>query len=72
MPAGNGIVNHLPFLNGIRQRVTVSGLAYNSTAVITPEEGMILPEGGSYTVAFYGADGKPVATPLTISDPAKQ
>lgn len=48
----------------------VTGVSYNSTAVITLAEGIVLPEGGSYTIAFYGTDdGKPVATALTIKAP---
>ncbi len=45
----------------------VSGLAYNSTALITLREEITLPEGGSYSISIYSAaDGKPVATTLTI------
>lgn len=45
----------------------VTGVAYNSTAVMTLSAGIKLPEGGSYTVSFYDhATGKPVATTLTV------
>ncbi|MBE6608563.1 MAG: c-type cytochrome [Ruminococcaceae bacterium] len=47
--------------------VGVSNLAYNSSAVITLDDGMILPEGGSYTICFYGRGGKPVASALTFA-----
>lgn len=50
----------------------VSGLAYNSSAVITLASGMILPEGGSYSISFYSSDGKPVATELTITAEVKE
>ena len=44
----------------------VTDLAYNSSAVITLSEAITLPEGGSYTVAFYDtATGNAVATPYT-------
>lgn len=44
----------------------VTDLAYNSSAVITLAEAITLPEGGSYTVAFYDtATGNAVATPYT-------
>ncbi len=45
----------------------VAGLAFNSTAVITLSEEIKLPEGGSYSVSIYNAaDGKPVASTLTV------
>ena len=45
----------------------VTGLAYNSSAVITLSTPITLPEGGSYTVAFYDtATGNAVATPITV------
>ena len=50
----------------------VTDLALHSTAVITPKGDMTLPEGGSYIITFYDAQGKPVATPLTVKAPAKQ
>lgn len=46
---------------------TITDVAYNSTAVITLDEGITLPCCGSYTVSFYDtATGKPVASTLTI------
>ena len=53
-------------------RAEVADLGLHSTAVITPEQDMILPEGGSYTITFYNAQGTMVATPLTISAQTKQ
>ncbi len=53
-------------------RTEVADLGLHSTAVITPEQDMILPEGGSYTITFYNAQGTMVATPLTISAQTKQ
>ena len=50
----------------------VVDLGYQSTAVITIEGDMILPEGGSYTISFYDASGEAVATPLTVSEQTKQ
>ncbi len=45
----------------------VSGLGENAVAVITLQEKVILPAGGSYTVALYDADsGAPVASVLRI------
>lgn len=45
----------------------VTGLNNNSTAVITLDNGITLPEGGSYTISIYDtANGNPVATTLTI------
>ena len=52
--------------------VEVADPGLHSTAVITPKEDMILPEGGSYTIAFYNAQGKTVATPLTVSAQVEQ
>ena len=53
-------------------RAEVADLALHSTAVITPQQDMVLPEGGSYTITFYDAQGEMVATPLTISAQTKQ
>ena len=50
----------------------VVDLGYQSTAVITIEGDMILPEGGSYTISFYDASGEAVATPLTVFAQVKQ
>lgn len=45
----------------------IGNLAFNSTAVITLSEEIKLPEGGSYSVSIYNAaDGKPVASTLTV------
>ena len=46
---------------------TVSGLGYNESYVITFDEGIKLPYGGSYSISFreYGSD-KPLASTLTI------
>ncbi len=45
----------------------VSGLGYNASYVITPQEKIVLPEGGSYTVAFTeSGSGKLLATTLIV------
>ena len=45
----------------------LTGLAWNSTAVITLQDKVTLPEGGSYTVAFYDAEtGAAVASVLRV------
>lgn len=50
----------------------LTDLSLHSTAVITLNEDMILPEEGSYTITFYNAQGNPAATPLTVSSHTKQ
>ena len=46
--------------------VGITDVAVNSSMVITLKKAITLPEGGSYTVAFYDTEtGKPVASTYT-------
>ncbi len=44
----------------------VPALGYNSSYVIRVEEGIVLPEGGSYSVSFADESGNALATTLTV------
>ncbi len=47
--------------------IAIKGLVFNSSAVITLDKPVTLPDGGYYTVAFYSTEsGKMISSPFTV------